>query len=133
MIKIEFNQGLQLEELLTLYKTADFATEKLTDDLTRLQTMVDHTPLIVTLRENERLIGMARCLTDFEYSCYLSEIVVLSAYRGRRMGKLILQSIENYLGCRVAINLRADPSAIGFYSKVGYEPVDNMFRIHREG
>ncbi|WP_282803555.1 hypothetical protein [Secundilactobacillus kimchicus] len=47
MIKIEFNQGLQLEELLTLYKTADFATEKLTDDLTRLQTMVDHTPLIV--------------------------------------------------------------------------------------
>ncbi|MBZ2200956.1 GNAT family N-acetyltransferase [Lentilactobacillus hilgardii] len=132
MIKVEFNKQLTLKELLGLYKTADFAREKLDDDPKRLQMMLDHTKLLVTLRDDDRLIGMARCLTDFEYSCYLSEIVILPDYRGQGMGKRLLQSIHDYLGERVAVTLRADPGAIGFYSEVGYQQVDHMFRIHRE-
>lgn len=131
-IKTKFNHPITVAELLQLYRTADFAQEKLADDPKRLQTMLAHTQLTATLWDQDRLIGLARCLTDYEYSCYLSEIVISPEYRGQGLGKRLLNDLQSYLGDRVSIMLRADHSAINFYSKIGCTRIDNLFRIHRE-
>lgn len=128
----KINYPISVQQFLKLYKTANFVQGKWHDDPTRLQTMLDNTQLTVSLWDGPSLIGLARCLTDFEYTCYLSEIVVHPDYRGRHLGERLIHQIRAYLGNRVSLILRADHSAIGFYSKIGLTRVNNLFRIHRE-
>ncbi|GAF36950.1 GNAT family N-acetyltransferase [Lentilactobacillus farraginis] len=132
MVEIKVNKRITVNQLLTLYKSAGFVEEKWSYDSKRLQTMLDHTQLTATMWENGQLIGMARCLTDYEDSCYLSEIVILPAYQRKGLGKQLLKTIQAYLGSRVTIVLRADPEAIGFYKALGYQKLSKLVRIRRE-
>ena len=44
------------------------------DDLDRMGRMIAHANLIVCARDGERLIGIARALTDFSHCCYLADL-----------------------------------------------------------
>ena len=50
------------------------------DDLARLDRMLREADLVVTARDGKHLVGIARALTDFSYSCYLSDLAVDAAY-----------------------------------------------------
>ena len=49
-------------------------------DLERLRRMLRAADLIVTARDEGRLVGISRALTDFSYCCYLSDLAVDAAY-----------------------------------------------------
>lgn len=132
MIKIKFNQRIALKDFLKLYRQASFEQGKLNDSPKRLQSMLDHTQLMVTVWDDENLVGLARCLTDYESSCYLSELVISTNYRGRGLGKRLLMALHAYLGGRVSIVLRAAPKAVGFYQALGYQEIANLVRLYRE-
>jgi hypothetical protein len=51
------------------------------DDIPRIARMVEHANLIVTARDNDRLVGIARALTDFCFCCYLSDLAVDRDYQ----------------------------------------------------
>ncbi len=126
------NAPITVSQLRELYEVSDFVREKLRDSDSRLQTMLDHTQLIISLWDGSKLIGLARCLTDYEVSCYLSEIVVSPEYRGQGLGQRLMRAIRNCLDDRVTLVLRAEHSAIGFYERIGLHQIDNLYRIHRK-
>ena len=49
--------------------------------------MVEHGNLIVTARKNEKLIGVSRSLTDFQFCTYLSDLAVDIKYQKLGIGK----------------------------------------------
>jgi hypothetical protein len=117
-ISTRINEPIKLNQFLNLYRQANFVQDKWQDDPKRLQTMLDHTQLMVSLWDGTKLIGVARCLTDFEDSCYLSE--------------QLIKTIRLYLGDRVSLILRADHAAIGFYKRIGLPRVDDLYRLNRK-
>lgn len=131
-ISTRINEPIKLNQFLNLYRQANFVQDKWQDDPKRLQTMLDHTQLMVSLWDGTKLIGVARCLTDFEDSCYLSEIVIHPDYRGQHLGEQLIKTIRLYLGDRVSLILRADHAAIGFYKRIGLPRVDDLYRLNRK-
>ena len=58
-----------------------------TDDESRIAAMFKNSNLIVSAWDDDRLIGVARALTDFSYCCYLSDLAVKEDYQNRGVGK----------------------------------------------
>ena len=105
------------------------------DDPPRLQTMLDNANLIVTARRERadgELIGVARCFTDFSWSCYLSELAVSPQAQGLGIGKGLLEETRRQLGPTVSLILASVPEAVGFYERAGMARIHEAFWYKRE-
>ncbi len=101
------------------------------DDLDRMATMLKHANLIVTAWDGERLVGVARALTDFSYCCYLSDLAVDKNYQKRGIGEELIQRVRAGIGEQSMLLLLAAPEAMEYYPKVGFEAVSNGWIMKR--
>ena len=99
-----------------------------TGDLPRLQLMLDHAHVLLTAWDGERLVGVARALTDFSFCCYLSDLAVDAEYQRQGIGKELIRLLEVIIGPQVMLLLLAAPEAMGYYPHIGFEAVPNAWR-----
>ncbi|RDZ29412.1 GNAT family N-acetyltransferase [Lysobacter silvisoli] len=102
------------------------------DDGERLQRMLDQADLIVTARRDGELLGVARCVTDFSWCCYLSELAVAKSTQGLGVGKGLLDETRRLLGPTVSLILASVPEAVGFYERAGMAAMPNAFWYKRD-
>jgi predicted N-acetyltransferase YhbS len=101
------------------------------DDLDRIQRMIQGADLIVSAWDGERLVGIARSITDFAYCCYLSDLAVSADYQRQGIGQALIDRTRAELGDEVMLLLLSVPDAMTYYPRVGFEPVANGWIIHR--
>lgn len=102
-------------------------------DEPRLRQMLDAANLIVTARRPDgELVGIARCVTDFAWCCYLSELAVSKSAQGLGVGKGLLDETRRQLGPTVSLILASVPEAVGFYERAGMAPMQHTFWYKRE-
>ncbi|TGQ74650.1 GNAT family N-acetyltransferase [Mesorhizobium sp. M00.F.Ca.ET.186.01.1.1] len=105
------------------------------DDETRLQAMLEGANLILTARldmEGKPLIGVARCLTDFSWVCYIADLAVSAKAQGLGIGKGLMDEARRQLGPSVAISLVSMPDAVGFYQRIGMTRLTDAFWFGRK-
>lgn len=128
--KIKINEPLSLDQVKEIYLKSDYG--KPVEDVERLTKMIENTPLVISVWNQEEPIGFMRCLTDYEYYCYVSDFLFLPEYQGQGLGRQVMNTLFELLGERVTVSLRADDDAKGFYQTIGLAETNNMFRITRE-
>jgi GNAT superfamily N-acetyltransferase len=101
------------------------------DDLPRLGEMLRHANLLVSAWDGERLVGVARALTDFSYCCYLSDLAVDRDYQRRGIGQALIERVREAIGERSMLLLLSAPEAMEYYPRVGFEAVPNGWMIKR--
>ena len=101
------------------------------EDLPRLAAMLKHANLLVTAWDGERLVGVARALSDFSYCCYLSDLAVDKRYQKQGIGGRLIDRVRAAIGDNAMLLLLAAPEAVAYYPKVGFEPVPNGWTIKR--
>lgn len=103
------------------------------DDLPRLATMLEHANLLLTAWDGERLVGVARALTDFVFCCYLSDLAVVHEYQKRGIGRQLIESVRARVpvGGQSMLLLLSAPGAMAYYPKVGFEKVENGWIMKR--
>jgi hypothetical protein len=75
-IRYEHTRVIGEEEFVDLLKRSTLAERRPVDDSKCIKAMLKHANLICTAWDGERLVGVARSVTDFEYCCYLSDLAV---------------------------------------------------------
>lgn len=123
------NAPLVAQQLAGLYQRAGL--QRPTADLDRIGRMILGANLTLTAWHGPRLVGVARAMTDFSYSCYVADLAVDGDYQRRGIGRELLRRLEQRLGDEVMILLLAAPGATDYYRRVGFEKVDNGWRIPR--
>ncbi|MCB4784266.1 MAG: GNAT family N-acetyltransferase, partial [Sulfurovum sp.] len=48
--------------------------------------MIENSDIIITAMKDEKIIGVARAVTDFNYCCYLSDLAVDEKYQKYGIG-----------------------------------------------
>ena len=91
------------------------------DDLGRLDRMLRQADLIVTARDEARLVGVSRAITDFSYCCYLSDLAVDVAYQRRGIGKRLIARTHEAAGELTTLILVAAPAAESYYPRIGMQ------------
>lgn len=102
-----------------------------TKDITRIEKMYKNSNLVITAWCNDELIGIARNLTDFSYSCYCSDLAVKKEFQHKGIGKKLLEITKEQAGIESNLLLLSATPAIEYYPKVGFTKVENAFLIKR--
>ncbi len=83
--------------------------------------MLQHANLLCTAWDGEKLVGVARSVTDFEYCCYLSDLAVDEKYQKQGIGRELIRQTQSKLGDKAKIILLSAPKASDYYPKIGFD------------
>lgn len=100
-------------------------------DTDRLEAMLKHANLIVTARDvrDERLLGVARSLTDFAFCCYLSCLAVDREIQRAGIGRALIRFTREQIGPKTQLLLLAAPAAREYYGHIGFRYVENAWSL----
>lgn len=118
MIEYKIENTLSVEEFIEVLKRSTLAERRPVDDLARMQKIVKNANLIITAREGERLVGVARSITDFAYCTYLSDLAVDETYQRQGIGKELIKQTK-LAAPEAKIILLSAPKAVDYYPKIG--------------
>ena len=126
-IRYTVNQSITSEAFVDLLRRSTLAQRRPVDDAECIAGMLEHGNLLVCGWDGELLVGVSRCVTDFHYACYLSDLAVDSAYQGRGIGIKLQQLTQEQLGPRCTLILLAAPAATEYYPRIGYSRHDSCW------
>jgi ribosomal protein S18 acetylase RimI-like enzyme len=103
------------------------------EDHGRVERYLKHSNLFVTAREDGKLIGFARSLTDFCFCCYLSDLAVDKACQGQGIGKRLIEETRRQAGgAHTTTLLLSAPTAMTYYEGIKMPKAENCFLYRRE-
>jgi ribosomal protein S18 acetylase RimI-like enzyme len=120
----------RLDEYLALYHSSGI--NRPLADRARMAQLFSGANLTLTARIDGKLAGVARCLTDGAFDCYISDLLVAGELQQQGIGRLLLQAVADTTGPQVQLLLLSAPSAMGYYPKVGFSAINNAFSVIRE-
>jgi ribosomal protein S18 acetylase RimI-like enzyme len=102
-------------------------------DRPRIERMLKQANLILTARQDGRLVGFARSLTDFCFCCYLSDLAVDRACQGQGIGKRLIEMTRTEAGgANTTTLLLSAPTAMTFYEGIRMPKAGNCFLYRRQ-
>jgi GNAT superfamily N-acetyltransferase len=120
-IRYEHARRIGEAEFVDLLKRSTLAERRPVDDPGCLKAMLEHANLLCTAWDGDKLVGLARSVTDFEYCCYLSDLAVDEAYQNKGVGRELIRLTQANLGPKAKIILLAAPKAEAYYPRLGFE------------
>ncbi len=106
---------------IDLYRRSTLGERRPVDRPDIFAGMLNNADLIISAWHDERLVGIARSLTDFSYVAYLADLAVDIDYQKNGIGKRLVQETKQRLGRQCMVVLLAAPNANEYYPKLGFE------------
>ena len=114
-------------QFVDLLRRSTLAERRPVDDAEVVAGMLAHADLLITARDGELLVGVARSLTDFHHVTYLADLAVDAAYQRKGLGRELIRRTHEAAGRRTLLVLIAAPDARGYYPHIGMEPHDSCW------
>lgn len=113
---------LDLDQVIQLYRDSTLGERRPVDNRETMGAMMRHADLVITAWSGDRLVGIARTLTDFAYVAYLADLAVDKTHQRAGIGRLLVEATRDALEPGCFITLLSAPAANGYYPKIGFEP-----------
>ena len=123
---------LSAEDFVELLVRSTLAERRPVGDLETIRGMLQHADLILTAREEVRLVGVSRAITDFHFCTYLSDLAVDAAYQRRGIGRELIRQTHVAAGLKTTLILLAAPAARSYYPYIGMQPHDSCWVLPRQ-
>jgi ribosomal protein S18 acetylase RimI-like enzyme len=112
---------ISVEQAIDVYRRSTLGERRPVDRPDIFANMLKHADVMISAWQGERLIGIARTLTDFSYVAYLADLAVDTGLQRRGIGRRLVQETTSRLGRECMIVLLAAPAANDYYAKLGFE------------
>ena len=119
-IDYKINAPISADQFIELLKESTLGERRPVADRACMEGMVKNSNLMITAWDGEKLIGIARSMTDFHYACYLSDLAVHSSYQQKGIGKKLQNITQKQLGPKCKLILVAAPAANAYYEHIGF-------------
>lgn len=126
------DRRLTAEEFIDILKRSGLAERRPVDDRACIDAMLMHADLLITARDGDRLVGVARSVTDFGYCCYLSDLAVDIDYQRRGIGRELIELTRRQLGPRAKIILLSAPAVADYYPHIGFRRHDSAWLLEND-
>jgi ribosomal protein S18 acetylase RimI-like enzyme len=120
MIRYSTTDPVSVEVFVDVLKRSTLGERRPIDKPASMAAMVEKADVFATAWDGELLVGVARCLTDFAYCCYLSDLAVDVSYQHQGIGKQLVSTVQSVLGEHCKLILLAAPAAFDYYPKIGF-------------
>lgn len=110
---------LDLHEVLEVYRASGLGERRPVDDTERFDRMLRNANLVVVCRIDDRLVGIARSVSDFSYVTYLSDIAVSREHQRLGIGRALIDATRQEAP-QAKIVLLSAPAAVDYYPHIGF-------------
>jgi len=115
---IDYLADEQIEKLWKMYESEWWTRGR---QLADVRNMLRQSDLLIGLCDSERkhLTAFARIVTDYVYKALILDVIVEPAYRGRGLGRLLMESILHHPSLKSVrhFELYCLPELVPFYKK----------------
>jgi len=116
--------GLTAPRIATLYRRAPLLRP--TGDRAAIERMFEQSQLVLSAWHGDRLVGLARVLTDGELYALLADLAVEPDVQGHGLGKRLIEEVMRRLK-GVELVLRDSDLSSGFYERLGFSRAENAW------
>jgi ribosomal protein S18 acetylase RimI-like enzyme len=115
--------NLPLEQIMDLYNSVGWVAYTTEEGGLKLQEAIQNSTYVVTAWRGEKMIGLARCISDDVSISYLQDILVNPEYQRQGVGrKLLSNCLERFEHVRMKVLLTDDEERQKvFYESLGYK------------
>lgn len=126
--KIERVSGadLDVDEVLCVYRSSGLGERRPIGDRELFAAMVRGANLIMVCRVDGEMVGVARCVSDFSYVTYLSDIAVCADRQRAGIGKALIEATRRETPTAKMVLLSA-PAATEYYPHIGFSRHDSAW------
>jgi predicted N-acetyltransferase YhbS len=128
MIDYRIGNRLDLDQVIELYRSSTLGERRPVDDRERMRCMLANANLVVSAWEGSLLIGISRCVTDFAYATYLSDLAVRLSHQRLGIGKELIRVTQRESG-QATVILLAAPKAVDYYPHIGFTRHDSAWLL----
>jgi predicted N-acetyltransferase YhbS len=129
-ITYERDRKITREQFVDLLVRSTLGERRPIDDDACIDAMLANANLTITAWDGDRLVGVARSVTDFAYCCYLSDLAVDSSLQRAGVGRELIRLTQAALGPKAKLILLSAPKAVGYYPRVGFTRHENAYMIN---
>jgi len=134
MDDVSYQRGneLDLDEVIGLYVASTLGERRPVAERETMRAMLANANLVITARDGERLVGIARSMTDFVYVAYLSDLAVHTEYQRRGIGVELIRKTREALAPAARIVLLSAPAAVEYYPRIGFTRHPSAWTLNPE-
>jgi len=126
------NLNITPAQFTQLLQNSTLGERRPIEDEACLKGMIENSNLIVSAWHEDKLIGISRCVTDFHYCCYLSDLAVDQEYQNQGIGKELQIQTQNQLGPKCKLILISAPAANKYYQQIGFTNNQRCWVLNRD-
>lgn len=131
-IEYKINHSINTDQFISLLADSSLGERRPIQDRECMEGMLSNSNLTVSAWDSEKLVGIARCMTDFHYACYLSDLAVSLQYQKKGVGKQLQMLAQQQLGPRCKLILIAAPAANSYYEQIGFSNNPRCWTLERD-
>ena len=120
MLTYRTNHPVSRAQFIALLQKTSLSARRPLAEAERIDAMLQNADLLISAWDDDRLVGIARAVTDYAYCCYLSDLAVDEAYQRRGIGQELLATLKQALHPQCKIILLAAPQAVDYYPHIGF-------------
>lgn len=119
-IEYRSDAKLDVQQVIDLYNSSTLGARRPVDKPEVFRAMIDKATIVITAWDDEKLVGLARALSDLVYVTYLADLVVHENYQHQRIGKQLIDLTQAQTAPDCMLVLLAAPLANDYYPKLGF-------------
>jgi GNAT superfamily N-acetyltransferase len=109
----------ELDAAIELYRASTLGERRPVDDRARFACMLARANLTITAWQDDLLIGISRCVSDFAWTTYLADLAVRASHQRRGIGKELIRRTQA-AAPQAKLLLLAAPAAENYYPHIGF-------------
>jgi ribosomal protein S18 acetylase RimI-like enzyme len=130
-IQYRTDRAISVAAFKDILERSGLAARRPVGDPKRLERMLRAYNLLVSAWQDDLLVGVATCWSDFAHSAYLADLAVAEDHQHRGIGGDLVKLARSAVGPQVTLVLLSAPAAVGFYPKIGMERFTDCFIFRR--
>jgi len=119
-ITYQVNPAITTADFVEILRRSTLGERRPVHDAEAMEQMFRYGNTYVGAYDGIRLVGLARVMTDFVFTIYLSDLAVDVQYQHKGIGKQLIQEVQKAIP-NAKIILLAAPAAEAYYPKIGMQ------------
>jgi predicted N-acetyltransferase YhbS len=118
MITYRTGNDIDLDDMIELYVDSTLGERRPVGERDRMARMLAEANLVITAWDGDVMVGISRCVTDWVYCTYLSDLAVRADHQAQGIGKELVRRTRAATP-EATVVLLAAPKAVDYYPRIG--------------
>jgi len=128
MLEYALEEKITADALIDVLTRYTLGERRPVNDRNRIEKMLAHANILVTVRDQGKLIGVARSLTDYSFCTYLSDLAVDENYQRQGIGRELIRRTK-LAAPQAKLILLSAPKAVNYYPRIGMTKWEQTFTL----